>query len=61
MVACELIAPIEQRDHVSLIERFIAQAAEVGRNAGEVEVNPVAFRDRIDAVEVANALILDQR
>src|SRR5438876_11111330 len=61
MMASELMAALEQRDHVHLIKRFFAAYAEVGRNAGEIEVDVVALGDGVDAIQIADALVLDQR
>ena len=60
-MACEVIAALEQRDHVFLVERLAALLLEVGWNARKIEVNSVALGDRIDAVEVTDSLVLDQR
>src|SRR5580704_17976337 len=61
VTASELKAALEQRDHVIAIERFVAGDAEVGGNAGEVEVDAVAPGEGVDPIEIADALVLDQR
>jgi hypothetical protein len=60
-VACEIIAAVKQRDHISLVKRLVAGIAKVGWNAREVKVNSVAPGDRINAVEISDPLILDER
>ena len=57
----EIITTIEKRDHIFLVERFIADIRKVGWNARKVKFYPVTFGNRIDPVEVADALILYKR
>jgi hypothetical protein len=59
--ACKIVAAIEQRDHVFLLERFIAHVVKVRWNARQTEIESVAPGDGIDAVEISDPLILDQR
>src|ERR1700733_8578328 len=61
IAACGIIAAIEERNHVSLVERFAAGVAEVGWNARKVKVDSVALGDGIDTIEISNPLILDKR
>ena len=60
-MVCEIIAAIKKRDHIFLVERFVAGVAEVGWNAREVEVYPVTPGDGIDTIEVSDSLVLDER
>ena len=60
-MACEIIAAIEKRDHISLVERLLAGIGKVGWNARKVEVYSFAPGDGIDAVEISNPLVLDER
>ena len=60
-MASEIIAAIEKRDHIFLVERFIAGIRKVGWNACKVKVYSVALSNRIDSVQVSDALILYQR
>src|SRR5215475_10215313 len=54
------IAALEQRRHVFLVERLIRVLVEIGGDAGKVELDAALPRHRIDPVEVADALVLDQ-
>src|SRR5258708_31414829 len=60
-MACQIIAAIKQCDHILLVERLATVVAEVGRNARKVEGNSVTPGDRIDSIEIADPLVLDQR
>ena len=57
----EIVATIEQCGHVFLVERFITGLGEIGRNARKIEVDPISLGGGIDAKEVTDPLILDQR
>ena len=59
-MACEIIAAVKKRIHVSRVKRFMSDIAKVGRNAGEIEIDPVALGDGVDTIEVTYPLILDQ-
>ena len=60
-MACEIIAAIEKRDHISLVERFLAGIGKVGWNARKVKVYSLALGDGVDTVKISNPLILDKR
>jgi hypothetical protein len=47
--------------HVDGVELFFLDGVERGRDVGKVERDAVAPQDEVDAVEVADALGLDQR
>jgi hypothetical protein len=60
-VARKIVTAIEQRNHVFLVKRLVAGVAEVGRNARQVEVNSVTPGHGIDAIEISDPLVLDER
>src|SRR5882672_1845142 len=57
----EFIAELEQFIHVVLVEWLLERHVEGCRNESQIEVDPVPLGRRVDAVEVPDALILDQR
>jgi hypothetical protein len=57
IVASNIVAAIKKNNHVSLVKRLIAGAAEVGWNACKVEVDPVLVGNGIDTVEIADPLV----
>ena len=61
IMAGEIIPAIEKCDHIFLVEGLIAGLGKIGWNARKIKVYSVALRHRIDSVEVAYPLILDQR
>src|SRR6185295_20405585 len=52
---------VEELLHVMLLERLGERHVEGRWNVGQVEVYAVPLGGRVDAVEVADALVLDQR
>ena len=60
-MAGEIITTIEKRDHIFLVERFIADIGKVRWNARKVKFYSITFGNRIDPVQVADALILYKR
>src|ERR1700675_4847631 len=61
VMAGEIIAAIEKCNHIFLVERLIAGLGKIGWNARKIKVYSVALRHRIDPVEIADPLVLDQR
>src|SRR5664279_3811640 len=61
IMAGEIIPAIEKCDHIFLVEGLIAGLGKIGWNARKIKVYSVALRHRIDSVEIADPLILDQR
>src|SRR5262249_42837613 len=55
----ELVAKVEESNHVVLLERLSQRHIEGRRDVGQVEVHSVALGRRIDPVEIAHALILN--
>src|SRR5262249_44560297 len=58
--ATKLVAALEQRDHVLLIERLFLFRSEGLRDRGQIEISAVLTALQVHAVEVAATLILDQ-
>jgi len=55
------IALVIKGAHESGIEFFGVRRVELGRDVGEIEIDPVALGSEVDAVEVANALGMNHR
>src|SRR5262249_8806864 len=55
------IAVIEQRPHVARVKLLVFPVAEIGLDIGQVEVDPVAFRRRVDAEDVVVSAVVDHR
>src|SRR5882724_9915662 len=56
-----VVAELEQRDHIGVLEGLLEHLGEALRDVGEIEVEAVAPGRQVDPVEVAHALGLDQR
>ena len=59
-MSTEAVAAVEERNHIALIERFVAGVTEVCGNTGKIEVDAVMFGGGIDAIQVPNSLIFDK-
>ena len=60
-MACEIIAAVKKRVHISGLKRFVVDFVKVGRDARKIEIDPVTLGDGVDTIEVTDPLILDQR
>ena len=59
-MSTEAVAAVEERNHIALIERFVAGVTEVCGNTGKIEVDAVMFGGGINAIQISNSLIFDK-
>src|SRR5262249_32308375 len=60
-LAAEVVAVVEEGSHEAGVEiLLLVLEPEVGTDVGEVEVEPVALRRRVDPVEIADALRVEE-